>query len=76
MAYDFAKKYENETKTIVFASITPRGNRILNDLLGHQIKKVNVTRGSAAEMFEEELKRQPPYDIEVLDLDLVEVLGK
>ena len=73
MAYDFAKKQEKETKTVVFASITPKGDRILNDLLGHQIKKVNVTRGSAAEMFEEELKAQYPYDVEVLDLDNVEV---
>ena len=45
-------------------------------MLGWNIAKVSVQRGTNAEMFEEELKAQPPYDIEILDLDLLEVLGK
>ena len=73
---DFAKKYETGTKTITFAALTPKGKRILDDLLGWGIAKVSVQRGANAEMFEKELKAQPPYDIEVLDLDLLEVLGK
>ncbi len=73
---DFAKKFQAETKTIKFAALTPKGKKVLNDMLGWNITEVTVQRGSNAEMFEEELKAQPPYDIEVLDLDLLEVLGK
>jgi len=73
---DFAKKYETGTKTITFAALTPKGKKVLNDMLGWNIAKVSVQRGANAEMFEKELKAQPPYDIEVLDLDLLEILGK
>ena len=73
---DFAKKYDEPTKTVVFAALNPKGKRVLDDLLGWGITKVQVQRGPNAEMFEEEIKRQPPYDIEILDLDLLEILGK